>query len=107
MTTTTTATTGMTVEELVESLTGFDEIAIEKHFEGFDIYADGEAKGVRAMRALAFVWHRREGANDREALQTANNLSFKALSDYFLDAEEEVDPDQPDTPSGKDSEPPA
>lgn len=102
-----TVSTGMTIEEMVESLTGFDEIAIEKHFDGFDIYAGGEKKAVRAMRVLAFVWHRRQGANDREALQTVQNLPFKAVSDYWLDTEEEIDPDQPDTASGKDSAPSA
>lgn len=99
----TTSATGMTVEEMVESLTGFDEIAIEKHFDGFDIYADGEGKGVRAMRALAFVWQRRQGSNDREALQIAQNLPFKDLSNYFAETESD-DPDDTDTESGKDAQ---
>lgn len=95
----------MTLDEMVESLTGFDELAIEKHFDGFDIYAHGETKGIRAMRALAFVQFRRDGQTDREAVKTAQELTFKALKDRFLPDQPEIDPADPETPSGKDSTP--
>lgn len=97
----------MTLDEMVESLTGYDELAIEKHFDGFDIYAHGETKGIRAMRALAFVQFRRDGQTDRDAVKTAQELSFKELKDRFLPDEPEIDPSQPETPSGKGSTPPA
>ena len=95
----------MTLDEMVESLTGFDELAIEKHFDGFDVYTQGETKSIRAMRALAFVQFRRDGEADRDALKSALGLSFKDLSSRFLPDEPEIDPDEPETPSGKDSTP--
>jgi hypothetical protein len=101
----TTPTPTMTVDEMVESLTGFDELAIEKHFDGFDIYSDGESKGVRAMRVLAFIAFRRDGQTDRDAFKAAQGLSFKQVSAFFLPPETELDPDDPETESGKDSEP--
>lgn len=97
----------MTLDEMVESLTGFDELAIEKHFDGFDVYTQGETKSIRAMRALAFVQFRRDGQTDRDALKAAQELPFKALAARFLPDEPEVDPQAPETPSGKDSVTPA
>lgn len=97
----------MTIDEMVESLTGFDEIAIEKHFNGFDIYNDGQTKSVRAMRALAFVLFRREGDSDPEAVKRVQGMTFKDVSALFLDNEPEVDADDPQTESGKDSALPA
>lgn len=95
----------MTLDEMVESLTGFDELAIEKHFDGFDVYNDGGEKSIRAMRALAFVQFRRDGQTDRDALKAAQELTFKDLSSRFLPDEPEIDPHEPETPSGKDSTP--
>lgn len=97
----------MTIQEVMESLTGFDEIAIEKHFNGFDVYTDGETRSIRAMRALAFVLYRRDGQTDRDALTAAQELPFKDLTALFLPDEPELDPNDPETPSGKDSTPPA
>ena len=95
----------MTLDEMVESLTGRDERAIEKHFDGFYIYTQGETKGVLAMRALAFVQFRRDGQTDRDALKSAMDLTFKDLTTRFLPDEPEIDPHEPETPSGKDSTP--
>lgn len=97
----------MTVAEAMESLTGFDEIAIEKHFDGFDIYTDAQTKSIRAMRALAFVQYRRDGQTDRDALKAAQELPFRDLTSRFLPDEQEIDPDEPETPSGKDFTQPA
>ncbi|MCM0618778.1 hypothetical protein [Nocardioides bruguierae] len=97
----------VTVDEMIQSLTGFDELAIEKHFNGFDIYTDGEARGIRAMRALAFVQFRRNEMKDLDAFKAAQGLSFREVSSMYLPDELELDPDAPETASGKDSALPA
>lgn len=97
----------MTADEMVESLTGFDELAIEKHFGGFDIYDDGQTKPTRALRCLAFVQFRRDGETDRDAVKKAQELTFKEVAAMFVEAEPEIDPDAPETEAGKDSTPPA
>lgn len=97
-----------TFEEMSGSLTGFDEIAIEKHFDGFDIYADGERKGVRAMRALVFVHQTREGKPPKDAKDYAMGLGLNDVSAYFTEDPAAVldDEDEPVSESGKGSEQP-
>ncbi|WP_395691799.1 hypothetical protein [Nocardioides sp.] len=98
------STSPMTAEEMAESLTGFDEIAIEKHF-GIDIYTDSETKGVKALRALVFVDLRRGGKSDDQAKQAAMEMALRDANTYFADDEPELDPEHPETPSGNDSAP--
>lgn len=97
------STIGLTAEELSESLTGFDEIAIEQHM-GIDVYADAERKPMKALRALVFVHRRREGDDDATAKQAALEMPLKAVQDYFAE-DEEITPDAPETESGKDVSP--
>lgn len=93
------------VGEFMESLTGFDEIAMEKHL-GVDVYTEGEAKPMRMMRALAFVVHRRAGLTDVQAKEAALSMPVAAVNAMFADNSEDVDPSDPDSESGKgDSEP--
>jgi hypothetical protein len=94
------STVNLTAEEMTESLTGFDEIAVEKHLD-LRIYADAEREPVKVLRALVFVHRRREGDDDAAAKQYAMDLPLKALQDYFAE-DEEVFPDAPETESGKD-----
>lgn len=97
--------TRMTTEEMSLSLTGFDEIAIEKHFD-LDIYYDAETKGVKTLRALVFVALTREGLDASEAKAQAMGMPLGVLQNFFSD-DEEFDPEEPVTESGKDSAPPA
>lgn len=97
----------MTIEEMTESLTGFDEIAIRKHFDGFNVYAEAEANPVDAVRALAFVDQRRRGKTDPEAREHALGLTFREAMAYFADADEDLDKDAPESESGKDDSSPA
>lgn len=90
----------LTAEELAESLTGYDEIAIAKAF-GEDIYEMAPAK---SMRALAFVAVRRTGGTDAEAKDAVMGMSIKDVKESFADAEDEVMPDEPSSESGKDGE---
>jgi hypothetical protein len=93
--------TDQTVEELADSLTGFDEIAIKKAFGvPFSALAPNE-KGeggdvFQFLRSLVFVHRRREGENDVTAYNAAQNLTTSEVNTYF--AEESVE-------SGKDSSP--
>lgn len=92
--------TDTTVTEMTESLTGFEEIAIEKHM-GIDVYAEGEAKPLRVMRALIFAYLTREGMSAHEAKDAAQGLPMKACLDYFADDPAELDDDDPETPVGE------
>lgn len=95
--------TDLTAEEMGESLTGFDEIAIEQQF-GLDIYGDAEKRPMKALRALVFVHRRREGDDDATAKHAALEMPLKAVQDYFAE-DEEITPDAPETESGKDVSP--
>jgi hypothetical protein len=98
-----TAPAKVPADELFESITGFDEIAISKAF-GLEIHQVQE-KPFMFMRALVFVNERRRGANDLTAHSTAMNMTMAALTDYFAEPEEELDPNDPDTESGKGDSP--
>lgn len=99
-------TVDITIEEMTESLTGFDELAIAKHF-GMEWMALGEAKPTSLSRALVFVHLRREGKKDGDAYQGAMSMTLREASEYFADAEDDVDPDDPTSESGKDSSGPS
>ncbi|HTW15132.1 MAG TPA: hypothetical protein VMF51_08380 [Nocardioides sp.] len=91
-----------TLEGFLDTLTGFDEIAIAKHFDGLDPYTDGEAKPIQVMRALVFVDQRRKGLNDPDARQVALALTIAAVNAYFTDeTTEAIDPASMETPSGE------
>ena len=90
-----------TVEEIADSLTGFDEIAIKKAFGvPFSALAPNE-KGeggdvFQFLRALAFTHRRREGDSDITAWNTAQGMSTSEVNGFF--AEESAE-------SGKDNSP--
>lgn len=96
-----TPVTELTAEEVTESLTGFDEIAIEKMFGGFDPYTGGEKKPMTLMRSLIFVMQRRGGDKDPAAKAYAMALPVSEVNGYFTESEDEADPEDPDTESGK------
>lgn len=91
----------ITAEEMAESLTGFDEIAIEKHFD-IDIYMDSEQKGVKALRALVFVDLTRQGLTAPDAKQKAMEMSLRDANTYFAEAPDEPMPEEPTSEPGKD-----
>ena len=97
---------GMTAEEVTQSIHGFDEIAIEKHFDGFDIYLDAERRPVRSLRALVFVHLRHGGMPDKEAHTAAMEMTVNDVQGYFQ-SDAEANPDDPDTDSGKGVEQPS
>lgn len=99
------ATCDVPFEEFFESLNGFDEIAIFKAFK-LDLSAM-EERGFLAIRSCIFVHMRRLGSSDADAYQAAMMLPVKELETYFPESEPEIDPDDPDTESGKDDLSPA
>lgn len=95
----------VSADELFESLTGFDEIAIAKAF-GVELFALQE-KPFLFMRAMVFILRRREGAKDPEAHHAAMAMTLGELTELFPEPEAELDPDAPETESGKDDSAPA
>lgn len=92
-------TTNVTPDEMFESLNGFDELAIERHF-GNTALGLTERHPTMFLRALIFVHKNREGLSPTEAHNAAMALSLKEAQAYFSD-EDEVMPDEPETESGK------
>jgi hypothetical protein len=93
----------MSIDEMVESLNGYDEIAIEKAF-GSDVSSLLEKKPTMGLRALVFVDVRRGGVSDAEARKSAMELRLGEVQEYFPDEDPEVTPDDPATDAGKDDE---
>lgn len=102
----------LTADEVFNSVTGFDEIAIAKHFgQQFHQIIPNKETGTGApfgfLRVLAFVELRHGGMNDRDAYKQAMDLSVAEANGYFAEPEHEIDPDAPETDLGKGSSPSA
>lgn len=91
----------LTAEGFVKTLTGFDEIAIEKAFDA-DIYQIADKKPVLSLRMLVFVDQTRSGATPAEAKDAALSMTTGGLEGYFAE-DDEITPDEPTTAPGKDS----
>lgn len=74
----------LTVEDAARSLTGFDELAVERAF-GKDI---GELSAVRVTRALVFVLQRRLGLDDTAAYNAAMGMSLADCEAQFRPADD-------------------
>lgn len=99
-------TTPPTDAELLESLTGYEELAIEEAFgKTLDVLAAGS--NTMLNRALIFVDLRRGGAKVAEARKQAMELPVKTVLERFAADEDELMPDEPVGESGKGDEPPA
>lgn len=95
----------ITGQEMAESLTGFDQIAVKNRF-GKDPFQFGEDEGPTFVRALVFVQKRRDGMSDDDAYDHAMNLPVGALKDAFLEDEPDLSElGGPVPPSGEGSAP--
>ena len=74
-------------DEVVRSLNGFEDIAIEKAF-GVALLKMDE---MRASRALLFILKRRDGANDFDAYKGAMEVTFGDLMDTFETEDDDED----------------
>jgi len=75
--------------DVAESLTGFDELAIARAF-GTGV---GNLDGTMTLRALAFVLHRRVGADDKAAFRMAMQVTLKEITGLFADQDDAEDDD--------------
>ncbi|KRF19663.1 hypothetical protein [Nocardioides sp. Soil796] len=77
----------ITADEFIESLTGFEEIAIAKAF-GDEVFNLAQNKETMFVRALVFVHFKREGSNDPEAKKQALSMTLKAAQSMFADEDD-------------------
>lgn len=98
-----------TASEAANLLTGYDEIAIRKHFPGIKIYTADEETSPDVLRALVFVNRRRAPFNqtDKEAKDFALSRNLTELQDEFATdpVNEDGTESHPISEPGKDSEP--
>ena len=73
-----------TVSGVAESMTGFDEIAIEQLFRS----PVEKMSGTLQMRAMVFVLRRREGMSDVDAFKAVMNMPFVEVDAQFRDEDE-------------------
>jgi hypothetical protein len=81
----------MPLDELAESLTGWEELALHKAF-GFSV-AELEDHGTLGIRSLAFVELKREGMKDSAAHKAAMDMTLRDLIARYPEMEE--NPDDP------------
>lgn len=93
------------MEEFVESLTGYEEIAIEKAF-GAAVVSLLDTNPTMSARALVFVARKRDGMKDQEARKAVMEMRLGDVQGFFPDEEPEVDEDNPVTDAGKGDEQP-
>lgn len=87
-------TTALTVDEVFDSLTGFDEMAIAQHF-GRTVTELGDDPSMFG-RALVFVVQRRDGATDDAARNASLEMRMKDVTEFFAVASEvEAGKDEP------------
>jgi hypothetical protein len=91
-----------TSEEMLGSLTGYDEEAIAAAF-GMELLTMLDGRETTYSRALIFAHRRRDGASDSDALQYAKGLPLRDLGTYFEPEPEDVFPDEPTSDAGKGS----
>lgn len=100
------AITDLTQVEAIESLTGYDELAIKQKF-GAPIGALFDESISTARRALVFAIYSRQDNGPKDAYKAAMNLTVGDLDRVFGEDEPEVMDDEPVTESGKDGSQPA
>lgn len=81
-----------TPQEVAESLTGFDEIAIKQKF-GMALKPLGDEDQTQFLRALVFVLRRRDGKQDAEAFHLAQAATLSEVSAQFQQPGEEAEAD--------------
>lgn len=89
-------------DEVMESLTGYDELAIEKAFGDEVESLIRKGRGLTYLRALVFAQELHGGAKHDEAKKTALTMTVKELNGRFREENEDGDPELPGSESGKD-----
>lgn len=90
-----------TAEEVRDSVTGHDEMAIAQHF-GRTFMDLMENDPLTWGRSLVFVTKRREGLNDDDARNFALDMPFKVINEeYFAEPTADSDEETEEVESGK------
>lgn len=71
------------IQNAVESMTGFDEIAVKQKF-GAPLDSLLQQDRLQGLRAIVFVEIRREGKKDDEAFHRTQELSIKEVNARFI-----------------------
>jgi hypothetical protein len=95
------STADVTLTELLESVTGFDEIAVEQQF-GIDLYVGNDAHPMKVARAAVFIHKIHQQTPAPEARKYALGLTTNEVESYFLPEPEEPVAHEPVTDVGKD-----
>ena len=74
-------------DEMFNSLTGFDEIAVAKSFGRSPLDLARANEETNLLRALVFVDLRRNGSSDADAYQAVMGMSLKDIAGYFAAAD--------------------
>ena len=98
-TTTPAPQTELTVPELIQSMTGYDEDAIVERF-GKQLEDLDDAPFTRALIFVAE--RRREGVKDAAAFATAKSMRRREAKAYFTPTPDEPVSDEPVSESGND-----
>lgn len=102
------STSEITALEMVESLTGYEEIAVERAF-GRTVATLTQDKALRLTmaRMLVFAHYRRDGMKDPAAKEAALQLTIKEVNEFFVPDVDDDGNELLDEESGKDSTSPA
>lgn len=98
------AKTTATVDEIIDSLTGHDELAIHAAF-GKDITELAQVHRTLLLRAAVAIDLSRnqdEKVPFHKAYKAAMDMRMSEVAEYFPDSEEDVIEDEPESDSGKD-----
>lgn len=95
------STTDKTGDEVFDSLTRPDEIAIAEAF-GSPVLRLAQQDELALTRGLILIDLRRGGTHAKEARRQAFEMPVVEVLDYFADEPEDLDPTDPDSEPGKD-----
>lgn len=96
-------TSELSVKDTFKSMNYYDEQAVFNAF-GCDATAL-ENRPTIFLRAMALVDLRRKSDTHDEAWTKAREMTVDELTDYFPDDPADLDPDDPETPEGKELSP--
>lgn len=92
--------TDQTANDVFNTLTGFDEIAIKREFKA-DVLTLAKTDKAGFLRALVFIDHRRAGVKDRDAFKATMELLLSEVTDYFADEPADDDAEAEGDDSGE------
>ena len=105
MSTEQTARSELSADEMFETLTGFEEMAIATHFGG-EVTDLAEKRPLAFVRALVFVdlCRRDTKRKHREVFTDVQGMPLKAVNGHFAESEDEPMPEDPVTAEGEGDE---